>query len=134
MALEASASALAQVVHLTRSPLFEMTIPSKLAFCLAAGRPLLAGVSGEAKAVAVESGAALCFEPESSEGFAEAIEKLLAHDESKLSAMGLSGRAYFENHFCFARLINAYRGLINLALGDKSVPSFRDEPLFRAKK
>lgn len=97
-AFRASVSATAQIVHLTPSPLFLMTVPSKLAFCLAAGRPVLCGLAGEALEVARESGGAIAFEPGSDEGFARAARELFALSPEARRAVGARGKCYFEEH------------------------------------
>lgn len=97
-AFRASASATAQIVHLTPSPLFLMTVPSKLAFCLSAGRPVVCGLAGEAREVAQESGGAQLFEPGSEEGFAHAARDILTLSAEEKGAMGARGRRYFEEH------------------------------------
>lgn len=97
-AFRASSEATALIVHLTPSPLFLMTVPSKLAFCLAAGRPLLAGVLGEALDVARDSGGALPFEPGNPADFARSVRDLIALSAEERSAMGRRARLYFEEH------------------------------------
>jgi glycosyltransferase involved in cell wall biosynthesis len=104
----ASSSATAQIVHLTPSPLFSMTVPSKLAFCLAAGRPVLAGLAGEARGVAKESGGAVVFTGGSDEDFARAVRELLAMSPEERAAVGAAGRRYFEENLHPARLLEQY--------------------------
>jgi glycosyltransferase involved in cell wall biosynthesis len=107
-AMRAAAAATAQIVHLTPSPFFSMTVPSKLAFCLAAGRPVLAGLSGEALAVAKESGGAIAFEAGSAEGFVCGVRELLAMSKEERAAMGARGRGYFEEYLRPAALLERY--------------------------
>jgi glycosyltransferase involved in cell wall biosynthesis len=95
-AFRVSSEATAQIVHLTPSPLFLMTVPSKLAFCLAAGKPVLAGLAGEALDVARESGGAIAFQPGEPADFARAARELLTLPSAERAAMGERGRTYFE--------------------------------------
>ncbi|HLM76383.1 MAG TPA: methyltransferase domain-containing protein [Polyangiaceae bacterium] len=94
----AAAGAAAQIVHLTPSPFFSMTVPSKLASCLAAGRPVLAGVPGESLDIAKESGGAIGFEAGNAEDFERAVIELLAMSPEERAAMGARGRRYFEEN------------------------------------
>lgn len=104
----ASAGAAAQIVHLTPSPFFAMTVPSKLASCLAAGRPVLAGVPGESREIALESGGAAVFEAGSAEDFARAVRELLSLSAEERAAMGARGRRYFEENLHPEALLARY--------------------------
>jgi glycosyltransferase involved in cell wall biosynthesis len=117
-ALRASAEATGQIVHLTPSPLFEMTVPSKLAFCLAAGKPVLAGVAGEARDVARESGGAVVFTPGSEEDFARAVRELLGMSGDERRAMGARGRRYFEENLKPEILCEKYVDMTAALLGE----------------
>jgi colanic acid biosynthesis glycosyl transferase WcaI len=111
-ALKACRFALGQVVHLAKSPLFSMTIPSKLTFSLATGRPILAGLGGEAYQIAVDSGACITFTSESPEAFAESVRKLLALSPLEHHRMGSRGMHYFNEVFEPQKLLNKYDSLL----------------------
>ena len=104
----AAAAAAAQIVHLTPSPFFSMTVPSKLASCLASGRPVLAGLSGESLAIAKETGGALPFDAGSPEDFKRAVCELLAMSPQDREAMGARGRRYFEENLHPEALLSRY--------------------------
>lgn len=111
-AFEASARATAQVVLLRPSPLFRMSVPSKLAFCLAAGAPLLYGLEGEAARIAAETGGAIPFAAEDPVSLANAIRKLLATPRHERDSMRLSLRNYYENNFARDGLLQRYASLL----------------------
>ena len=67
----------ALLVHLKDDPLFRITIPSKTQAYLAAGRPILMGVSGDAADLVLQSGAGLVFEPENAGNLCASIQRLL---------------------------------------------------------
>ena len=52
-----------QVISLRDRPLSRMTLPSKLQATLAAGRPLIGAIAGDAARVVADSGAGLCVTP-----------------------------------------------------------------------
>lgn len=89
----------AQIVSLAPRPLFAMTIPSKLQFSLALGRPILAAVSGDAARIAHESGASIIVEPGSAEELAAGIEKLIKLGPGARAGMGQAGLDYFAARF-----------------------------------
>ncbi len=112
-AFEASARATAQVVFLRPSPLFRMSVPSKLSFCFGAGTPLLYGLEGESARIAAESGGALPFVAEDPASLAAAIRKLLATPPAERAAMRRRLRSYYENNFAREALLDRYVSLVS---------------------
>jgi glycosyltransferase involved in cell wall biosynthesis len=111
-AFAASAAALAQIVSLAPTPLFRATIPSKLAFALAAGSPLLCGLEGEAAAIATDSGAAFSYSADSPESLVQTIHALIDSPAAKLKEMRENARRYYLRHFERRRLMAHYRELL----------------------
>lgn len=83
------------LVHLKADPLFDITIPSKTQAYLAAGKPLLMAVNGDAAALVQLSGGGIACKPEDPQGIANAIAELAAADPSRLSEMAESGRSFY---------------------------------------
>ncbi|MBA2686611.1 MAG: glycosyltransferase family 4 protein [Gemmatimonadaceae bacterium] len=111
-AFEASARATAQVVFLRPSPLFRMSVPSKLSFCFAAGTPLLYGLEGESARIAAETGGAIPFVAEDPASLVAAIRKLLATPPPEREAMRGRLRSYYENNFAREALLDQYVRLV----------------------
>ena len=93
------ANADAQIVTLAPRRLFEMTIPSKIQFSLAFGKPFVAAVAGDAARVASDSGAAVVCEPGDPHGLAAAVLSLASLSDEVLEGMGRRGEEYFQRHF-----------------------------------
>jgi colanic acid biosynthesis glycosyl transferase WcaI len=70
------AGAQALVVMLRRSELFTITIPSKLYECLAAGKPIICTVPGDAAAIVNEAGTGLVVPPDDPVAVADAIRRI----------------------------------------------------------
>ena len=87
------------VVPLRRNKLFEGAIPSKIFEALALGRPLLLGVTGEAKRLFIEQGqAGLAFTPEDDRSLEQAVRRYL--DDAHLRAThGANGARYVREQF-----------------------------------
>lgn len=81
------------VVHLSNSPLFQTVIPSKMFEVMAAGRPIIMGVKGEAVGILKRAQAGLAIEPESPEQMRDAILELF-RDSERCRRFGETGRAY----------------------------------------
>jgi glycosyltransferase involved in cell wall biosynthesis len=111
-AFAVSTTAFAQLVCLQPSPLFRMTIPSKLAFAFAAGAPVLYGLEGEAAAIARDSGGAVAFDADDPASLARAVKTLLATSVTERDAMRVRLRNYYRAHFAKGELISRYVGLL----------------------
>jgi glycosyltransferase involved in cell wall biosynthesis len=87
----------ALLVYLKKNPLFEITIPSKVQAYLAAGRPILVGVPGDASRLVESAKAGLSFEPDQWTALVEAVDRLLALSPEDRAQMGLNGLAYYRS-------------------------------------
>jgi glycosyltransferase involved in cell wall biosynthesis len=86
------------LVPLRDVPLFESFVPSKLFEVLAAGRPVIGAVRGEARAILARSGGALLVDPERGDQLAEAVSQLRA-DPALRAELGRRGRAFAEKYY-----------------------------------
>ena len=85
----------ALLVHLREDPLFEITIPSKTQAYMAAGKPVLMGVSGDAARLVDLSGGGVSFQPGNPDVMADAVEQLMALSPEELARMGERGRDFY---------------------------------------
>ncbi len=109
------------LVHVRRDvPLFEGMLPIKMYEAMAAARPILLGVNGEARQVAEkEAGAALYVEPENARDLVSAILYLRSHPEIA-QELGRRGRAYAKSHFDYDLLTTLLNAQIATLLGEKT--------------
>lgn len=112
VAFARSSSAFAQVVTLQPSPLFSMTIPSKLAFAFAAGAPLLYALPGEAGRLARESGGGVEFDLADPASLAAAVDRLLKLPEGERDRMRGRLNDYFAANFAPPNLRARYSEII----------------------
>jgi hypothetical protein len=99
------------LVPLRDVPLFSSFIPSKMFEYLAAGKPVVAALAGEAAQILGEAGAWIV-PPSDSEALAVAI-RTLAADPQRRQAMGRQGRCYVEKYFDRGMLARRYRELLD---------------------
>lgn len=85
------------LVHLRDDPLFSITLPSKTQAYLAAGRPVLMAVKGDAAEMVSMAQAGLCCQPGNPESIADAVEQLCNMPPEKLCAMGENGSRYYHS-------------------------------------
>nr|MDT0665306.1 glycosyltransferase family 4 protein [Micromonospora sp. DSM 115978] len=103
------------LVPLRAVPLFDTFVPSKMFEILAAGRPVIGSVRGEAAAILVAAGAAVV-PPEDPTALAEAIKELAA-DPRRRDRMARAGRTYVETHYDRTVLARRYRDVVLKVLG-----------------
>jgi glycosyltransferase involved in cell wall biosynthesis len=84
-----------QLVSLRDRPLFHSTLPSKLQATLAAGRPIVGAVPGDAARLVTRSGAGLAVPPGDPVALAAALRQVHALSPGAREAMGQAGRQYY---------------------------------------
>jgi glycosyltransferase involved in cell wall biosynthesis len=87
------AAADACLVPLRDVPLFETFVPSKLFEVLAAGRPVIGAVRGEARQILERSGGALLVDPERGDQLATAVD-CLRNDAALREKLATAGRRF----------------------------------------
>lgn len=93
------ASAAALIVSLNDEEVFYHTIPSKMQTYFAAGKPIIASLSGEGVRVLQEACAGLVSAAGDASALAANIRMLKAMDQAERQYMGDAGKRYFEQHF-----------------------------------
>jgi glycosyltransferase involved in cell wall biosynthesis len=88
-----------QLVSLKDVPLLRSTLPSKLQANLAAGRPVIGAVAGDAARVVHESGAGLAVAPGDSDALATAILSLADLDGNERAELSHKALAYYAAEF-----------------------------------
>jgi len=101
----------ALLVHLKNDPLFHVTIPSKTQAYMAAGRPILMAVPGDAADVVREANCGVTCEPENPSSLAEAIVRLEAMSAEERRVLGENGRRFYESVFAFRVGISAFEAI-----------------------
>lgn len=93
----------AMVATFQDNPILGYTLPRKITSYMAAGRPILGTVVGEARRVIEEAGCGLCCDAEDPVGLAEICRKFAGMTAEERAAMGTNGRRYYEEHFAKER-------------------------------
>ncbi len=88
----------ALLVHLNNDPLFEITIPSKTQAYMAAGKPILMGVKGDAANLIVSAKCGLFFEPKNAIELANNVLILASKPKVDLIEMGENAKNYYNMH------------------------------------
>jgi glycosyltransferase involved in cell wall biosynthesis len=110
------AAADACLVPLRRSEVFKTAIPSKMLEAMAAAKPVILGVEGEAKEILLEAEAGIAVPPDDSAALSKAILSLCQHPELG-RALGANGRRAVRERFSRQQQARVYlellAGLVN---------------------
>ena len=111
------------LVHLIEDSLFKITIPSKIQAYLAAGRPILVAVDGEATEIVLAAQAGVAAKSGDSESIANAALRFTQFSALELRDMGNAGRDFYVKKMALDKGINAtdeiIRGLYGVYTGTK---------------
>lgn len=87
----------AMLLTLESDPILSMTLPGKLQSYMAAGKPVIAAIDGEARRVIEESGCGFCGKAEDEKRLAENIMCFVKSKDKQ--ALSDNARTYYEQHF-----------------------------------
>jgi glycosyltransferase involved in cell wall biosynthesis len=91
-------------------PLYYGTIPAKIYEAYAAGTPIVAAQGGECASLLLESGGGIAVNPADTDGFIQAIERLL-DDPAAREECSRHARHYAERHFDFDRAVRQHESI-----------------------
>jgi colanic acid biosynthesis glycosyl transferase WcaI len=104
------------LVTLKESPVFAMTIPSKVQSYMTAGKPILTMLTGEGSRIIEEANCGLIAKSGDYKVLSENIEKMSMMSKGELNTLGLKARAYSEREFDRDKLITQLEGwFVNLS-------------------
>lgn len=101
------------LVHLKDDPLFRITIPSKTQAYMAAGKPILMGVEGNAADLVRQADAGLCCRPENPDDIARAVLQLRNMSDAERSGMGANGRQFYEKELSFNTGVTVFEDIFS---------------------
>ncbi len=110
------------LVHLRNDPLFEVTIPSKTQAYMAAGKPLLLAVKGDAADLVRRADAGVLAEPENAVALATAADSLAQLSHQQLQAMGRRAREYYDEHLSIRRGTASFAAIFGQLAPDGGTP------------
>ena len=113
----------AHLISLQDLPLFRTTLPSKLQATLAAGRPIVGAVRGDAAEVIRDSSAGLVVTPGDAQALSGAIARLADAGSQRLAAFGEAARGYYLRTFSEETASQVLLDLLHEAAGRTRVGS-----------
>lgn len=89
----------AMLVTLGDDEIISMTLPGKVQSYMAAGKPIIGAINGEANKVIKDSNCGFSGMAEASKGLAENVKKFICLSVSQRYQLGTNGRSYYEKYF-----------------------------------
>ncbi len=96
------------LIHLKNDPLLEITIPSKIAYYLALGKPVIAGLKGMPANMIEQSGAGFVCTPDTPSEMAQAILKLSKMSRKERTVLEVNARSYYREHLSMDTGLTAF--------------------------
>ena len=125
------AGADALLVHLKDDPLFRITIPSKTQAYLAAGKPILMAVHGDAADLVRRACAGVVCEPGIPHSIAAAVKELVDTPNEQLAQMGCAGRAFYDSELSIAIGVDKFERIFRM-VAPNGVTAWKTEHTFGA--
>jgi glycosyltransferase involved in cell wall biosynthesis len=116
------------LVHLKDDPLFRITIPSKTQAYLAAGRPILMALRGDARDLIRRSGAGVVCEPEIPESIAAGVKELATAGAARREEMGRSGREFYHRELSISIGVERFERIFRAVLDGSGCIGSQSEP------
>lgn len=95
-------------IHLKNDPLFEITVPSKTQLYLATGKPIVAGLKGDAAKIIEDSNGGIVCHPENSLEISEAIMKIYKMTSIERDDMSKRGMEYYNSNLSLAAGVDKF--------------------------
>lgn len=104
------------LVSLKNELIFNLTVPSKVQFYMAQGKPLLAMLNGDGADLINEASCGIAVPANDIDSFITAIQKMSSMDKEQLDLMGKNGKKYYEENFMKEYRINQLDALLKNGL------------------
>ena len=99
------------LVHLRDDPLFAITIPSKTQAYLAAGKPVIMAVPGDAADLIREAGCGTVVPPEDAVALADAIVDMALLPREQIPALGRAAKRYYDDNLSLEKGVDTFATL-----------------------
>ena len=96
------------LVHLQDTPLFRITVPSKTQAYLAAGKPILMAVEGDAADLVMRAGAGVACRPGDAGALADAVTRMYRMPPAEREAMGRAGARFYREELSMERGVTKF--------------------------
>jgi len=117
------------LVHLKDHPLFSVTIPSKTQAYMAAGKPVLMAVRGDAAQLVTQSGGGLVCEPENPRSIADTVARFAEMSAEERRRMGEAGKRFYDEQLSLKTGVTKFEALFARICGVAISASRHSSPI-----
>jgi colanic acid biosynthesis glycosyl transferase WcaI len=96
------------LIHLIEDKLFEITVPSKTQAYLLAGKPIVAGIRGDAAELIQRAGAGYSFQPQNTNELIENLLKLKQMTPEQLDRIGKNGKRFYMEQLSIEKGVDSF--------------------------
>jgi colanic acid biosynthesis glycosyl transferase WcaI len=107
------------LIHLIEDKLFEITVPSKTQAYLLAGKPIVAGIRGDAAKLIQRAGAGYSFQPQNTNELIENLLKLKKMTPEQLERMGENGKRFYRECLSIEKGVDSFENIFHELLEKK---------------
>jgi colanic acid biosynthesis glycosyl transferase WcaI len=101
------------LLQLQDSPVFRITIPSKLQSYMASGRPILCGSAGEASELVLKAQSGVTYDSSNAQSLKIAIETFLNCSQNQRAQFGANARQFFLENFSLDRIVSKHLDVLS---------------------
>lgn len=99
------------LVHLRNDPLFDITIPSKTQAYMAAGKPIIMAVSGDAAELVKLAECGMVVAPENPRALAEAVMEMASLPIESITKMGQNAKDFYQSTLSVTKGVSLFENL-----------------------
>lgn len=103
----------ALLIHLNSNPLFKVTIPGKTQAYMAAGKPIIMGVSGDASNLVLRADCGVCFEPEKPADLVQVVKILMLLPPTEIQKLGVNSERFYDEHLSVKVGVDSFVKIFN---------------------
>ncbi len=100
------------LASLKNDAIFSLTVPAKVQFYMAQGKPILAILDGEGAEIIHRARCGIATKPDDIQGFQNALSLFLEYTKEELYHMGENGKKYYLDHFDKKKRMDQIDGLL----------------------
>lgn len=109
----------AMLITLKADPVLSLTLPGKVQSYMAAGKPIIGSIDGEASTIIKEAECGYCGKAEDEEELAQNILRFIKMRNSEKNKIGNNARKFYENYFEEQLFMGKLEKTLLMALGRK---------------
>lgn len=109
----------AMLLTLKANKTISYTLPGKIQSYMAAGKPIIGSINGEARTVIEEAKCGYCCEAENSVALANLIKKFVESEEKQ--QMGVCAKEYYDNHYQKGTFMERLEKLLHECIKSKEI-------------